>query len=162
MRESTRSSVLAALAGVSAAEAAQRLAVVTEALTWLGTPYHHEARVKGEGVDCAYFLREVFAAAGIVPRAAIPHYPRDWHMHRDEERYLSFILEHGRPVNPPYLPADVPTYKIGRCVSHAAIIVAWPRLIHAYYQEKMVVLTSAETPFLADRARLVYRLKGWT
>ena len=25
---------------------------VAEALTWLGTPYHHQGRVKGVGVDC--------------------------------------------------------------------------------------------------------------
>ena len=33
-------------------ELAQRLAVVAEAESWLGTPYHHEARIKGHGVDC--------------------------------------------------------------------------------------------------------------
>ncbi len=29
------------------------LEVVRVARTWLGTPYHHQGRVKGAGVDCA-------------------------------------------------------------------------------------------------------------
>ena len=32
---------------------ASRAAVVAEAIAWLGTPYHHRARIKGVGVDCA-------------------------------------------------------------------------------------------------------------
>ena len=31
---------------------ALRAAVVTEAKTWIGTPFHHAARVRGAGVDC--------------------------------------------------------------------------------------------------------------
>ena len=27
--------------------------VVREAKTWLGTPFHHQGRLKGVGVDCA-------------------------------------------------------------------------------------------------------------
>jgi len=27
--------------------------LIDEARTWLGTPYHHQPRVKGVGVDCA-------------------------------------------------------------------------------------------------------------
>ncbi len=30
--------------------------VVRTARTWLGTPYHHQGRLKGVGVDCAGLL----------------------------------------------------------------------------------------------------------
>lgn len=43
-----------------------RAAVVAEARTWIGTPYHHQARVKGVGVDCAGVLIGVARALGIV------------------------------------------------------------------------------------------------
>lgn len=29
----------------------ENLKAVAEAVTWLGTPYHHQGRVKGVGVD---------------------------------------------------------------------------------------------------------------
>ena len=38
---------------------ALREAVVTEAKTWIGTPFHHAARIKGAGVDCLMLLSRV-------------------------------------------------------------------------------------------------------
>ena len=73
---------------------AERAAVVAEARAWLRTPYHHMGRVKGAGVDCATLLAEVYARAGVIAPVAIPYYPPDWHLHRDAERYLGFVLEH--------------------------------------------------------------------
>jgi cell wall-associated NlpC family hydrolase len=119
----------AALAGV----AAQRRAVVAEALSWLGTPFHHEAGIKKVGVDCAYFLKAVFVKAGLIEDFAIPHYPPDWHMHRDYERYLSFVTERARPITESEAqPGDVVVFKVGRCFSHGAVVVAWPRIVHAW------------------------------
>jgi cell wall-associated NlpC family hydrolase len=36
-----------------------RAAVVREAESWIGTPFHHAARVKGAGIDCLMLLAEV-------------------------------------------------------------------------------------------------------
>ncbi|MGH7053678.1 MAG: hypothetical protein ACREFA_07660, partial [Stellaceae bacterium] len=52
----------------------QRGLVVAEAESWIGTPFHHEAAVRGAGVDCLNLLAEVYCAAGFIPRIAIPHY----------------------------------------------------------------------------------------
>ena len=41
--------------------------VRSEALTWLGTPYHHQGRVKGVGVDCGQILISIYEKAGILP-----------------------------------------------------------------------------------------------
>ncbi|HEY3919460.1 MAG TPA: hypothetical protein VGL83_16850 [Stellaceae bacterium] len=79
-------------------EASERAAVIAEARAWLGTPYHHMGRVKGAGVDCATLLAEVYARAGVIPPVAIPYYPPDWHLHRDAERYLGFVLEHAQEI----------------------------------------------------------------
>lgn len=43
--------------------------VVAEALSWLGTPYHHGARLKGIGVDCAGLLIGVSKALGLKPES---------------------------------------------------------------------------------------------
>lgn len=61
-------------------EQEQRAAVVAEARTWLGTPYHHEACVKGAGVDCGMLLRAVYIATGVMPKFEVESYPRDWHL----------------------------------------------------------------------------------
>src|SRR5208337_4686669 len=49
-------------------ESAQRQAVLAIAESWVGTPFHHQGRVKGRqgGVDCAMLLLEVFLSAGVI------------------------------------------------------------------------------------------------
>ncbi len=111
---------------------AERQAVVAEARTWLRTPYHHMGRVRGAGVDCATLLAEVYARAGAIPALDVPFYPPDWHLHRDAERYLDFILAHAEEIADLPLPGDVALWRFGRCFSHGAIVIDWPLVIHAY------------------------------
>lgn len=42
-----------------------RAQIVSEARTWLGTPFHHQGRVKGCGVDCAGVVAGVGRALGL-------------------------------------------------------------------------------------------------
>lgn len=44
-----------------------RAAIVREAREWIDCPYHHQARVKGVGVDCAGLVIGVARGVGIVP-----------------------------------------------------------------------------------------------
>ncbi|MGC2411753.1 MAG: hydrolase [Stellaceae bacterium] len=111
----------------------RRAAVVAEAESWIGTPFHHEARVKGAGVDCLMLLAEVYASAGVVGRVAVPHYPADWHMHRDAERYREGLLDYAREIETPPAPGDIALFRFGRVFSHGAIVAEWPRVIHAYW-----------------------------
>jgi NlpC/P60 family putative phage cell wall peptidase len=123
-------------------EAHQRAAVVAEARTWLGTPYHHEARVKGAGVDCAQLLIGVYAAVGLIKPPKIAHYPPDWHLHRSAERYLAIVLDHARELDAAAEApgaGDVVLWRFGRCFSHGAIVVAWPVVIHAYLGRPVVL-----------------------
>lgn len=110
---------------------ALRVAVLAEAETWISTPYHHAARVKGAGVDCLTLLAEVYAAAGVIePVGKIPFYRLDFMRHQDDETYLDGLLARGREVETP-LPADVVLYRWGRVFSHGGIVVEWPWIIHA-------------------------------
>ena len=109
----------------------QRQRVIDVARTWLRTPYHHMGRVKGVGVDCATLLCEVFEEAGVTPHVDLEHYPADWMLHRDEERYLQQITRYAAEVAYPTGPGDLVLVKFGRCFSHAAIVVDWPLCIHA-------------------------------
>lgn len=47
------------------------------ARTWIGTPFHHQARLKGVGVDCIGLIIGVARELGVVaPDFDIPAYPR--------------------------------------------------------------------------------------
>src|SRR5260370_32886130 len=101
-------------------EAAQRTAVVAAARSWIGTPYHHAADVKGAGVDCALLLVRVYCDLGMVEPFDPRPYTRDWMLHRDDERYLGFLLDRARMVSEP-APGDVILFRFGRCFSPAEI-----------------------------------------
>lgn len=109
-----------------------RTAVIAEAVTWIGTPFHHAARVKGAGVDCLMLLAEVYERAGVTGRIEPPFYVPDWHLHRDAERYMHGLLRHARAIDVPEA-GDVALFRFGRTFSHGAIVAEWPRLIHAYW-----------------------------
>lgn len=128
--------------------AESRQLVIAEARTWIGTPYHDKARVKGAGCDCLTLLAEVYARAGVIePVVDIPFYRLDAFMHRGDESYLDGILDHhGREVVIPE-PGDVAMFKMGRLFFHSAIVVAWPLVIHADWHNG-VITADAETSAL--------------
>ena len=131
--------------------AAERASVVREALSWLGTPYHHASRIKGAGVDCGQFLALVFEAAGITPPIVPKSYPHDWHMHRSEERYLGIVETYAHQTEGPPLPGDIVLYRFGRCISHGAIVVDWPRVVHAYVGLGVILDDAAANSALVTR-----------
>jgi cell wall-associated NlpC family hydrolase len=138
------------------AEAAERAAIVAEAMSWLGTPYHHEGDTKGIGVDCGMLLVRVFVDCGLCEPFDPRPYARHWHLHRGEERYLDFVHDRTRKVEHPG-PGDVVVYKYGRVFSHGGIVVEWPRIIHAWSRARAVVLADVSLAGeLASRERLCF------
>lgn len=125
-------------------ELEQREAVVAEALTWLGTPYHHHARVKGGGADCGLSLAAIYEAAGVMPAVDPGDYTNDWHLHNDGEKYLELVEKNARRIEGPPLPGDIVLFKYGRCISHGAVVIVWPTILHAYAIVGEVVLDDAE------------------
>ena len=75
------------------AEDEARRILVREARSWIGTPYHPGADLCGVGVDCGMLLVRVLVDAGLVPAFDPRPYPQDWHLHRDDERYLGFVFD---------------------------------------------------------------------
>lgn len=125
-------------------EIALRAKIVEEAKTWLGTPYVSNGMVKGKrgGTDCAMILIGVYGAVGLIPKDFDPRpYPAQWHVHRNEEKYLHFVLTFADEVKPPSerkpLPADLVLFKIGKLFAHGAIIVDWPIVIHTIGNDKV-------------------------
>ena len=111
----------------------QRTRIVAAAREWLGTPYHHHARVKHAGADCAMFPLAVYQECGVLPLDyQPPEYSVQWHLHRSEELYLKEIRRFVSEIEGPPQPADFIVFRFGRTYSHGAIVVEWPIVIHSY------------------------------
>jgi cell wall-associated NlpC family hydrolase len=145
------------------AEEAQRSAVLHEARAWIGTPYHHMADIKGVGVDCAMLLVRVYCDLGLVEPFDPRPYTADWMMHRNEERYLGFLLARARIVDAPGL-GDVSLFKIGRCFAHGGIVskVEPLTIIHAFMPAGVVLEDEiARSAELSERLRAAKFASYW-
>jgi cell wall-associated NlpC family hydrolase len=94
-------------------------------------------------------LMEVYSASGIISPEPIPFYPPDWHLHRGIERYLDGVMQYAREVAEAE-PGDVALFKFGRSFAHGAVVVEWPRLIHAWHNAGVVYGDASQAP-LAPR-----------
>ena len=115
-------------------------AVVAAARGWLGTPYLHQASLKGQGADCLGLVRGVWReVVGDEPEAP-PAYSSDWAEVGGEERLLEAAGRWLTPVAPGQArPGDVLLFRMasGAAVKHCAILSdaggpEW-RMIHAYW-----------------------------
>lgn len=113
-------------------ESDQRQLVLTNAISFLGTPYHENCCIKGVGTDCGRFLAKVYGDSGVkVPDLRdIALFPHNWHLNRDDERYLNLMLQFAKITNNPQ-SADMVFFRIGRGWAHSAIIIDYPLVIHA-------------------------------
>jgi len=72
--------------------------IVAEARAWIGTPYRHQASLKGVGTDCLGLVRGVWRAVVGAEPEPIPAYTRDWGDYDGAEPLLAGTTRHLRPV----------------------------------------------------------------
>lgn len=127
-------------------EILKRAEIAAEAMRWLGTAYHHHARIQGVGVDCAQLLCAVYEACGVAPHVE-PEYPHDWHLHRSEELYIAWLERCGaREVQAPARQGDVALFRFGRTWSHGGIVVEPGMVLHAYLGVGVMLSRLTEDP----------------
>ncbi|SDA33612.1 hypothetical protein SAMN02799622_05571 [Methylobacterium sp. UNC378MF] len=129
--------------------------IVREARSWIGTPYHPGADLRGVGVDCGMLLVRVFVDAGLVPAFDPRPYPQDWHLHRGDERYLGFVFDRAAEVVCPQ-PGDVALFRYGRAYAHAGIVTGTAplTLVHAFSPAQAVIEEPImRNPVLAEPGR---------
>ena len=141
-----------------------RAHVVAEALTWIGTPYHHRGKLKGVGVDCAQLPLCVYAGAGLLADFDTGPYPADWHQHRGEERYAAIVLTRARELASPGAagPGDLILWKFGRAFSHGTLVIDRSLVIHASRRDDAVVLADIDrdSEFIGRPARAFSLFEG--
>ena len=116
--------------------------VVAAAEGWIGTPYRHQASLKGVGCDCLGLVRGVWREIyGCEPEAP-PAYAPDWAERGGEERLLSAAGRHFLPVGSvdAALPGDVLVFRwrAGCAAKHIGILCGGGRFIHAYEQAAVI------------------------
>ncbi len=121
--------------------------IVRRARGWIGTPYHHQASLRGVGCDCLGLVRGLWREIyGDEPEAFEPYTP-DWGEVAREETLLSAARRHlvmGDPVpggySTPLVTGDVVVFRMrtGAIAKHAAIVSGPTSMIHAQEQYGVV------------------------
>lgn len=130
---------------------------IAEARTWLGTPYHHAARIKGVGCDCGNLLCAVYEAAGAIPPTDPRPYAEDWNLHRGEEFFIGWLTRlGGKQIDGPR-PGCIALWKYGRTFSHGGVMVDSVTMIHAFKTSGAVVSSRVDQEPMAGR-----EVQWWT
>ncbi len=87
--------------------------VITTARAWIGTPYLHQASVKGAGCDCLGLLRGVWRELhGDEPEPTPPYSP-DWAETTAAETLRNALARHFEEIDPKSLrPGDVALFRM--------------------------------------------------
>ena len=144
--------------------AVTRAAVVAEARSWLGTPWQHQARAKGVGVDCGGLVIGIARALGLVPEAMdIGGYARQ----PDGESLLAHCDAWMQRLQGAPQPGDVLVMRFDTRPQHVAVVADYAHgglsivhaLDHADRRRARVVEHRLDA---AARARIVaaYALPG--
>ena len=145
--------------------------IVAETRAWIGTPYRHQASLKGVGCDCLGLVRGVWRALiGEEPERAPPYAP-DWAEASSGEpladaaaRHLIAIApSHPSPASGGGLgwgPGDVLLFRwrANLPAKHAAIVTASDTMVHAH--DGAAVAEVAIAPWWRRRLAYNFRFPG--
>ena len=110
--------------------------VLSEARSWLGTPWHHSARLKGHGVDCVNFLAAIVEPVGVNIEV-----PRFYGRTPDSDEILVGMREFCTelPLDTPLREGLFLAFRYVGVVHHVAMATSENTIIHASLLDKRVV-----------------------
>jgi NlpC/P60 family putative phage cell wall peptidase len=150
-----------------------RSQIVTEARSWIGTPYQHQASLKGVGCDCLGLVRGVWRELiGPEPERAPPYAP-DWAeagggetLAQAAARYMTAVPLTPSQPSPAsggaqgWGPGDVLLFRwrTNMPAKHAAIVTTPELMVHAH--DGAAVAEVAIAPWWRRRLAYAYKFPG--
>ena len=138
-----------------------RAAILTAAREWIGTPYRHQASLKGVGCDCLGLVRGVWRALYGNEPESVPAYAPDWAEAARGEPLAEAGLRHMTAVAlAEFAPGDVLLFRWrhGLAAKHAGIASEAARMIHAH--DGAAVAEVALAPWWRRRLAFAFRFPG--
>lgn len=130
--------------------------IVDCARTWIGTPFHHQGRAKGAGVDCAGLV------IGVAHELGLSDFDVTGYAHQPDEAMFRRVLDAqmDRVAREDLLPGDVLTFAYEREQHLAILTTAAPAaIVHAWAKARRVVEHGLDDAFSA-RLRGCWRFRG--
>jgi NlpC/P60 family putative phage cell wall peptidase len=113
-----------------------RTRIIAEARAFIGTPYRHQASLKGVGCDCLGLVRGVWRALNGSEPEATPAYTPGWAEASGFEALVEAARRHLVELDDPraFAPGDVLLFRYSPRypAKHAAIASARDLMVHAH------------------------------
>lgn len=139
-----------------------RTRIIAEARAWIGTPYRHQASLKGVGCDCLGLVRGVWRALNGAEPEPTPAYAPDWAEARGVESLAGAAMRHLMRLDDPqeFTPGDVLLfrYRDRYPAKHAAIATAPDLMVHAH--DGAAVTQVAIAPWWRRRLAYAFAFPG--
>jgi NlpC/P60 family putative phage cell wall peptidase len=141
-----------------------RNTIVAETRGWIGTPYRHQASLKGVGCDCLGLVRGVWRGViGAEPERAPPYAP-DWaEAAAGGEPLADAAARHLTPIaRDAFQAGDVLLFRwrVYLPAKHAAIVTAADTIVHAH--DGAAVAEVALAPWWRRRVAYAFQFPGVT
>lgn len=129
-----------------------RSQIVSAARDWIGTPYRHQASLKGVGSDCLGLMRGVWRELVGEEPEALPAYSPHWAESTRREQLFDVALRHliaGDRKN--LVPGDVLLFRLRPDLpaKHCGFYVGDQRMVHA--QERVGTVETSLGPWWQKR-----------
>lgn len=137
--------------------------MIKVARAWLGTPYIHQASLKGVGCDCLGLIRGVWREVEGTEPEKTPAYSSSWAETGKQELLLNVANSHFKPViTSMRMPGDLIVFRIrpNAVAKHCGIMSGPGSFIHAY--DGNIVVECRLTKFWVDRIAGVFRFPSAT
>ncbi len=108
--------------------------ILIEARSWLKTPFHHQASLKGVGADCGGMVKGVYAAMG----AEVSDVPINYARTPANNVIETVLNRRATKTNDPK-PGDIILFTLLREPQHLGILTESGGVIHAYQNFEEVV-----------------------
>lgn len=136
-----------------------RDAIVAEARDWIGTPFHHQGRLKAVGVDC------IGLVVGVAKALGIPHADRtDYGRTPNPAMMRAALAEQLETIAfKDVLPGDILWFRVASDPQHIGIVTTCDpmKMVHSYSRAQ--VMACVEQPvdgFWRKRVAGSFRFRG--
>jgi NlpC/P60 family putative phage cell wall peptidase len=129
-------------------------AMIAAARRCLGTPFHHQGRKPGTGIDCIGLIVVALRAAG-----KTVHDRTDYGRRPDGKSLTAALISHGAVPETKIEAGDVLLFRYDNQPQHAALATDADRMIHSFAPAGKVVETNIGA-YWQRRLNGIYRFKN--
>lgn len=108
--------------------------VIAEARRWIGTPYHHQATLRGVGCDCLGLVRGIWRKVVGPEPIAMPNYSPAWDEVSKRDDMANLFAEHLAAADRAPIAGDVILFRMRpeAVAKHCGVMVSASTFVHSH------------------------------